>query len=283
MSKYMASIGVVLVSHLISVSRANAQEIGSRAHPETALPQFEVASIKLNPWTNEGRSGVYIERNMLRAEHVDLYLLVEFAYGLPPDSYQLSGGPGWARRGVLSDVSGAESLLFQVTAKPAAGSRPSMDQFRLMLQALLADRFRLRVRRAVKNVPVFNLVVTRDGPKLKPSAPDAKESLAMREGRLFRMRATHVPLSTLVEHLADPSHGAGRPVFDRTGLAGFYDFEIEWIRNDVAAPPSDSHVNDVGGPSIFTALQQRLGLKLEPGVAPLETIVIVHAEKPSEN
>lgn len=282
MSKYMASIGVVLVSHLISVSRASAQEIGPRSQPETASPRFEVASIKLHPWTNEGRVGVFIVGNVLRAEHVDLYLLVEFAYGLPPDSYQLTGGPGWARRGVLSDVSGAESLLFQITAKPAVGSHPPIEQYRLMLQALLADRFRLQVRRAVKNVPVFNLVVTRGGPKLKPSAPDAKESLAMREGKLFRMRARHVPLATLVEHLANPDHGAGRPVFDRTGLAGFYDFEIEWIRNDVAAPPSGGQFADAGGASLFTALQ-RLGLKLESGVAPLETIVIDHAEKPSEN
>ena len=104
----------------------------------------------------------------------------------------------------------------------------------------------------------------------------------MRDGRLFRMRATHVPLSTLVEHLANPDHGAGRPVFDRTGLGGVYDFEIEWIRNDVGTASSDAQVADVG-PSLFTALQQRLGLKLEAAVAPMETIVIDHAEKPSEN
>jgi hypothetical protein len=71
--------------------------------------RFEIASIKLHPWTNEGRVGVFTSANTLTAEHVDLYLLVESAYGLPPDSYRLSGGPGWARRGVLDNVSGGES------------------------------------------------------------------------------------------------------------------------------------------------------------------------------
>src|SRR5262249_694424 len=151
-----------------------------------------------------------------------------------------------------------------------------------MLQALLADRFQLRVRRAVNTIPVFNLVVTTDGPKLRESVPDAKESLAMRDGKVFRMRATHVPLGKLVVQLSNPSHGAGRPVFDRTEVAGFYDFEIEWVRNDLTAVGSDGQVPEVLGSSVFSAVK-RLGLKLEPGTAPMETVVIDHAEKPTEN
>ncbi len=255
------------------------QEARANALPQ---PRFEIASIKLHPWTNEGRVGVFTSVNTLTAEHVDLYRLVEFAYGLPPDSYQLSGGPRWARRGVLDNVSGAESLLFQVTAKAAAGSRPTEEQFRLMLQALLADRFQLRVRREVKSVPVFNLVIARGGSKLKESAPDAKESLSMRAGRIFRMRASHVALAILVEQLAHNKHGVAKPVFDRTGLTGFYDFEIEWALDNQGMPSPDNPVPDVAAPSVFTAVQL-LGLKLESGAAPLETFVIDHAEKPSEN
>jgi uncharacterized protein (TIGR03435 family) len=276
----LATLGAVLTSQCYLSSTAHSQEI--RPPLEVAKPKFEVASIKLHPWTNEGRAGVFTHGNVLRAEHVDLYHLVEFAYGLPPDSYQLSGGPGWVRSGVLDNVSGAESLLFQVTAKAADGARPSVEEFRLMLQALLADRFQLRVRRAVKTIPVFNLVLTGDGPKLRESVPDTKESLAMRDGRVFRMRATHVPLAKLVVHLSNPSHGAGRPVFDRTGLAGLYDFEIEWARNDLNPSGSEGQVPEVSGSSVFSALK-RLGLKLEPGTAPMETVVIDHAEKPTEN
>jgi uncharacterized protein (TIGR03435 family) len=277
--RHFATLGAVLASQCCLAGTAHSQEIRPRL--EVAKPRFEVASIKLNPWTNEGRVGVFTHGNVLTAEHVDLYHLVEFAYGLPPDSYQLSGGPGWARSGVLDNVSGAESLLFQVTAKAGDGARPSVEEFRHMLQSLLADRFQLQVHRTVKAIPVFNLVVIRDGPKLKESGPDAKESLAMRDGRVFRMRATHVPLTKLVNQLSNPNHGAGRPVFDRTELGGFYDFEIEWARNDLLAG-SDGQVPEVSGSSVFSALK-RLGLKLEPGTAPMETVVIDHAEKPTEN
>ena len=256
------------------------QEVRANARVDVKA-QFEIASIKLHPWTNQGRVGVFTAGNTLTAEHVDLYRLVEFAYGLPPDSYQLSGGPGWARRGTLDNVSGAESLLFQVTAKATAGARPTEEAFRLMLQALLADRFQLRVRREMKRVPVFNLVIARDGPKLKESAADTKESLRLRAGRLFRMSATHVTLAVLVEQLVNSRYGVARPVFDRTGLTGFYDFEIEWAIDNPATFASDT-VLDIAGPSVFAAVQQ-LGLKMDSGAEPLETFVIAHAEKPSEN
>jgi uncharacterized protein (TIGR03435 family) len=140
---------MVLALQSCFVPVALTQEVRANSRPEVDL-RFEIASIKLHPWTNEGRVGVSTSGNTLTAEHVDLYRLVEFAYALPPDSYQLSGGPGWARRGVLDNVSGAESLLFQVTAKAPANTRPTEEQFRLMLRALLADRFQLRVRREVK-------------------------------------------------------------------------------------------------------------------------------------
>jgi uncharacterized protein (TIGR03435 family) len=241
---------------------------------------FEVASIRPQPWTNEGGVDVYVRGNTLYGEHADLYRLVDFAYGLRPDDLQLSGGPAWAKHGVLSDVSGGDSLLYQVIARAPQGPPPSIAQFREMLQALLADRFQLRVHHAMKDLTVFRLVIAKDGPKLTESAPGAKNSLAMRDGRAFRIAAVHVPLSSLVEELA---YATGRPVIDQTGLAGFYDFEIAWSPrfafDDVAV---DSAV-DPQTPSVFTAVEQRLGLKLEPGTAPYDTVVIDHAEKPSAN
>jgi uncharacterized protein (TIGR03435 family) len=244
---------------------------------------FEVASIKPQPWTNQGSVGVFVRGSTLRGEHVDLYGLVAFAYGLKTDGYQLSGGPAWARHGVLSDVSGADSVLYQVTAKAADGPPPAIRQFRLMLQALLADRFQLRIHHASRDLPVFNLVVAKDGPKFKENFSDAKVSMAMRDGGLFRIRAVHAPIRNLVEELSNPNHGTGRPVFDKTGLTGFYDFEIEWAPNYLAAAGPDGSAPDATGPSVFAALQERLGLKLEPGTAPLDTVVIDHAEKPSGN
>jgi uncharacterized protein (TIGR03435 family) len=273
---------VVLVAQCCFLGIGSPQEVQVQSRPEIPLASFEVASIKPQPWTNQGRVGVFVQGNTLTGEHVDLYRLVEFAYGLTADGFQLSGGPAWARRGVLSDVSGAESVLYHVVAKAADGPPPPIEQFRFMLQALLADRFQLRVHHARKDLPVFNLVVAKDGPRFKENVSDAEPSMALRGGRLFRIRAVHVPMTDLIEWLANPNHGAGRPVLDKTGLTGFYDFEIEWSSNDLAAAGPDGSAPDTTGPSVFTAVQ-RLGLKLEPGTAPFDTVVIDHAEKPSQN
>jgi uncharacterized protein (TIGR03435 family) len=245
-------------------------------------PAFELASIRPQPWTNEGGVFVYVRGNTLYGEHADLYSLVDFAYGLRPDDLQLSGGPAWAKRGVLSNVSGEDSMLYQVIARAPEGSTPSTAQFREMLQTLLADRFQLRVHHAMKDMPVFRLVIAKDAPKLTKSAADAKDSLAMNDygGKAFRISAVHVPLSSLVEELA---YATGRPVIDQTGLTGFYDFEVAWspkfANDDVAA---NSNV-DSQMPPVFTAVEQQLGLKLERGTAPYDTVVIDHAEKPSAN
>jgi uncharacterized protein (TIGR03435 family) len=223
-----------------------------------------------------------VHGNTLTAEHADLYCLVEFAYGLRTDDSQLSGGPTWAHHGILSDVSGADSVLYHVIAKAPDGPTPPTAQFRLMLQALLADRFQLEVRYARKDLPVFNLVLSKSGLKLKKNTSDVKTSLAMKDGRRFWMRAVHAPITDLVDELTNPNHGAGRPVFDQTGLTGFYDFEIDWSPNDLATGGPDSSAANTMAPSVFAALD-RLGLKLEPGTAPVDTVVIDRAEKPSQN
>lgn len=138
-----------------------------------ATPRFEVASVKPEPWTGQGGIFIMVRGNTLTAEHIDLCGLVEFAYGLR--NIQLSGGPAWARHGVLD-----ASVLYQVIAKAAGDPPPPTDQFRLMLQGLLADRFKLKVHHINKDLPVYNLVVAKSGLKLKESAADAKFSMGTR-------------------------------------------------------------------------------------------------------
>ena len=114
----------------------------SGQNPQPAgRPEFEVASIKPQPFAGQGSVGIFVRGNTLDAEHVSLDFLVMFAYNL--HEVQLSGGPSWARSGVLSS-----SELFQVIAKSTGDPPPSMAVFRQMLQALLADRFKLQVRHA---------------------------------------------------------------------------------------------------------------------------------------
>ena len=234
-------------------------------------PAFDVASVKLQPWTGQqGCAGcIQVRGNTLTAEHVDLYSLIWYAYGLRTDG-QLSGGPAWALGSGMLD----ERTLYQVIAK-TGDPNPPRDQFPLMMQTLLAERFQLKIHHVQKVLPVFHLVVVKGGTKLKENTSDDKMSMAMSGAKVLRIVAKHAPLTNLVGQL---SVAANRPVIDKTGLTGFYDFELRWTPGAL-----DASATDAPGDSIFTALQDQLGLKLEATTAPFDTVVIDHAEKPSEN
>ncbi len=208
----------------------------------------------------------------LHGEHVSLNDLVMFAYNLR--GLQLSGGPAWGIRGELD-----KSELYQVTAKAAGDPPPALDQFRLMLQTLLTDRFHLEVHHVQKDLPVYNLVVNRGGPKLRESPAGTKSTANVRArgNRGIHIEATGMTMPNLVGNQL--SGYSGRPVFDKTGLTGSYDFTLDFYVESLAAGPDAVPE----GPSLLTALQEELGLKLEPATAPFDTVVIDHAERPSEN
>jgi uncharacterized protein (TIGR03435 family) len=240
-----------------------------------AQPSFEVASVRSQPWEGNGRVGVFIHGDTLSAEHTCLYGLVEFAYALRDE--HLSGGPAWARCGVL-----ASSDLYQVIAKAAGDPPPPTGQFRLMLQALLADRFQLRVHHVQKELPIYNLAVSPKGSKLKASADDTPFSLhvdaRVNHGNSVRMTARHVSIAKL---LLQFEFYAKRPVMDQTALTAFYDFEMAWDLDTSTVPQATD--SEWIGQSFEVALERQLGLKLVTGTASFDTIVIDHAEKPSQN
>jgi len=184
---------------------------------------------------------------------------------------QLSGGPSWVKTGVLAD-----SELFQVTAKAPEGPTPTTDVMRQMLQTLLADRFKLQLRHVEKELPVYNLV-KKGGPKLKESPADAKFNFVTTGIGKFgiRIAATHMTMQQLIDHQLGGY--ADQPIFDKTGLTAPYDFTLEFTVQDLSGD------NSAGLPSLVTAVQEQLGLKLEPGRAKFDTLVIEHAERPSEN
>jgi uncharacterized protein (TIGR03435 family) len=159
-----------------------------------------------------------------------------------------------------------------------SGNDRSLAKTRQRLQTLLADRFQLRLRRETKELPVYALVAGKNGPKLR----EADEQGAMSLGR-GRITARKASMERLAENLGNQ---LGRTVVDRTGLEGNFAFELEWTP-DPGQPldlldPSPAPA-DPSGPSIFTALQEQLGLKLEPQKDPVEILIIDHVEKPSEN
>ncbi len=157
---------------------------------------------------------------------------------------------------------------------------------RLRLQRLLADRFQLELRRESVPMPIFALVVARGGPKkltVTKSAGDPKLNAKFGNGVL---NATGVDMAMLAKFLSEGQ--TGRPVVDMTGLKGNYDFHLEWtpdpsLNSLTAASGANQPTADAGGISIFTALQQQLGLKLEARTDAADRLVVVRAEQPSAN
>jgi uncharacterized protein (TIGR03435 family) len=173
---------------------------------------------------------------------------------------QVSGGPGWL------DTTG-----FNIVAK--SEGNPSQSQMLAMLRTLLADRFQLKVHRETKEGNVYALVVAKNGPKLKePTGDRSWVSLIRitppdRPGLNYALQGRKTSMALFAKELCDQ---VGRPVLNRTGIQGEFDFRVDYSTDD----------NPETGPSIFAAMQEQLGLRLEATKGPLETLVVDHAEKP---
>jgi uncharacterized protein (TIGR03435 family) len=165
-----------------------------------------------------------------------------------------------------------------VIGKVASETPPSKDVFRQMLQALLADRFSLKIHHVQKDLPVYNLTIDKSRPKLERSAGDTKfaSRITMQGHYTLRMVNTLMTMEKLASILAA---NAGRPVFNKTGLDDAYDFTLEFVMPNVANNADAA----AEGPSLFTALREQLGLRLEAATAFFDCVVIDHAERPSTN
>jgi uncharacterized protein (TIGR03435 family) len=239
---------------------------GRAQQPADFSLAFEVASIK--PTEETGRS-----MNLNRApggrfttRNTGLKMLMTFAYDVRP--HQISGGASWI-----------DSEGFDIVAK-AEAAEPTIEQFRGMMQKLLADRFQLTFHRETKEMPVYALVLAKNGPKLRVSDKD-QTTIQGGRGQVTYQKCS---MAFFAQNL---SPRLGRTVLDRTGLKGEFDFTLEAtiedeIRKRVEAGEASASSEPVG-PTIFTALQEQLGLKLESTKGPVEILVIDRAQKPSGN
>ena len=222
-------------------------------------PTFEVAAIKSNK-TGGAKGALQLKPGSLTGTNVTLKQLMRFAYELQES--QLSG-PDWI-----------ETDGYDVTARPTNAATAA--QLRLMLQTLLEDRFKLKSHRETKEMPVYYLIVADGGPKLRdPKEQEAFDAAAagrppFRPG--FGAMFTNKDLPEFAERL---SRGIGRHVVDKTGIKGRYWFQLEWA--------SDHDQPGTASPSLLSAIQEQLGLKLEEHLAPTEVLIIDHLEKPFEN
>jgi uncharacterized protein (TIGR03435 family) len=237
------------------------------------LPSFEVASVRphgptvFRPLTAETGPGRFVRGN------VKVKDLVCWAYDLL--GYQIAGGPDWFNSQEL------RSNRYDVEAKidqAKIGGKVDLQQIKLMVQSLLADRFQLRVHREMRELPVYALVVAEKGPRLR-TVKDAelgpgKELVAL-YGAISARSAGATDLARVLTVIAD------RPVLDQTGLDGKYDFELQFDQSSTGR--GNQRPVDVGKPSIFTAVREQLGLRLDPQRAQMELLVVDHVEKPTDN
>jgi bla regulator protein BlaR1 len=226
---------------------------------------FDVATVKpVEP--DDPRTSIEIQGDRLIAS-ATLKALIGFAWDV--QDRDITAGPGWIGS-IVYHVEGKSETLLQQNALP---------QTRQMLQSLLADRFSLAIHRQTRDEPVYHLLLARGGAKLKPSSENLAPRLGNGRGRIGGTAANTGMLARML------SGRLGRPVIDKTGLNGNYDFALRWnpAPGEVGDGPEDGPAADPGGPSIFSALQEQLGLKLESGRGPVEALVIDHVEKPDAN
>jgi len=217
-------------------------------------PEFEAASIKPSPPGPNNTLTRFDPGGRFTASGAPLKALMQLAYGVK--DFQISGGPGWT-----------ESERYDVLAKAAEGTNPSQEQLKLMIQALLVERFHLKIHRETRDPTIYSLVVGKGGQKLQASAGASVPGMSMGPGQLTGKKITMKMLAGMLEQQLD------RVVADNTGIQGDFDVKLEWAKDQTAD----------AGASIFTTIQEQLGLRLESQKGPVEVLVIEGAEKASAN
>jgi len=262
-------------------------------------PAFDVAS--LHPDHNDSEPSIAFTPGRMKVQGVTLKQLILEAYRVR--NFQLSGGASWI-----------DSQRFAIEARTTPGA--GADAMLLMLRALLEERFKLKVHREMKEGPVYLLSVAKNGVKLTPATcvPFDSSSLVGQMRKTDEERAAQCSgigsidyRSNAADHNLDSKgatlqDGVGppfesitgqlslvldRPVYDKTGLDGIFEFHLRWTsdRSSEVIPPSTSSSApaDPTSPSLFTAIQEQLGLRLDSGKGPIELLVIDHIELPYEN
>jgi uncharacterized protein (TIGR03435 family) len=258
----------VWIARLLSFGIAS----GMLAQPASNRPSFEVASVRLN--TLNGPTD-YVPRrsgDRVSMHNTQLVQVVAYAYHVANLAWELAGNyrlpDGWNWYDIEATAPGS----------------PDDDELRLMFQALLEDRFQLRVHRENRDSPTYDLVIGKGGSKLKPATPESKVTV---DGRPIRSGAAIVAFSvdgadlvgkgaTTAQLASSLSGRFNAPVHDRTGLTGTFDYNVVFSWDD--------NPSDVSGlPTLMTAIQQELGLCLEKSKGTVEVLIVDHIEKPTPN
>jgi uncharacterized protein (TIGR03435 family) len=242
-----------------------------------ANPAFEVATIKPARPGIPGK-GFTVRGGEVLTINTSVSDLLTMAYNL--HAKQIVNGADWV-----------SSQKYDITGKADVPGLPGIEQFKLMIQKLVADRFQLKFHREKKELSAYVITVAKTGNKLTPSAADPNQLPGLFFSGPGRFTARNATLTEFAQVMQGSA--MDRPVVDQTGLTGRYDFTLNWtpdefqfadIRGPNGALPQPPPGRDTTEyPDLFTAIQQQLGLKIDSGKAPVDVLVIDHVERPSEN
>jgi uncharacterized protein (TIGR03435 family) len=250
--------------------------LGQSPAPRPAFDAFEVATIKPTTldWPSGGRYMRMQTAHQFVARNYTLRVILAAAYYLTPSA--VSGGPAWV-----------DSDRYDILAEVPGQVRPNTDEQMSMLRNLLSERFSLTLHREEKEFPIYALTIAKNGSRLKASTPTTAPEgspplvfvLSPDGARLAARDATMGELAWVMQRSA-----LDRPVVDKTGLRGRYDFDLEWTPDETqfggTLPPVNPEHPKL---DLFAAMQQQLGLRLDATKGPIQALVIDRVERPSEN
>jgi len=239
-----------------------------------ANPAFEVATIRPSDPARPGQI-VTLRGVEVITTNVTVHDLINLAYWLHPK--QLTGGPGWT-----------ESEKYDMAGKPDAPGQPNVDQMKMMIQKLLADRFQLKFHFEKRDLSAYAVTITKAGAKIIRSQDDPKGLPGFYFGKTAAGTTLTFRNSPMSQVTAVLQNFLDKPVVDQSGLSERYDFTLTFTLDPaqmarLGGPPIPAAENPDAAPDVFTAFQQQLGLKLESTKAPVDVMVIDKVEKPSEN
>jgi uncharacterized protein (TIGR03435 family) len=264
----MISLGVLMIQNLpAQTSPAQTSEErgsleASRPMDPGVSPAFAVATVKPSNPDAPGGWAFPVEGNRVSCTNATIANMLVVAYGIHPK--QIVDGPAWL-----------STEKYDVNGIPDAPGAPSLIQTQQMYRKLLADRFALKFHREVRSIPIYALTIAKGGPKLKVADPNGHLNTGNSGGGGQRtLRFTSMSMAAFALNM---NFYEDRPVIDQTGLLGNYDFTLKWTydmsrENDPEAPPS-----------LFTAIREQLGLRVDAVKGPAEVFVIDQLERPSAN
>ncbi len=258
----------------------------AQSTPPAKPQEFEVATVKASAPDARGTMINIQPGGVLTVKNAPLKQLITMCYDLR--EFQVSGGPGWLGTDHYDVEAKSEAVANPPDPRSMTDAQRTemQNQLKERMRSLLAERFQLTARREMKEMPIYALVQAKGGSKLQPSKPEpgGNQGMRMQRGMMTGMSASVEMLANSMANLT------GRPVVDKTGLQGKFDWKLEWTPETAPAQPgmtSDKQAAanppDLSGPSLFTALQEQLGLKLESQKGPAPVLIIDRVEKPSAN